>query len=854
MENSHKQDSIDSAIASNIAEIVDKITDRLNRGERPNLDEFAQGDKQLRRALQQIVNTLSLLREPDSACPSNGDQPTSTGQLGDFRILQEIGRGGMGVVYEAEQISIGRRVALKVLPFAAMLDKQQLNRFKNEARAAGTLNHPNIVAVHAVGTERGVHYYAMQLIEGQSLAEVIADRRKASVHRKQGTGDGEQGVSNGEAAGSDHEPHSAVCNPQSAIETRPVAALSTDSESNPQAHYRMVARLGIQAAEALEHAHRNGIVHRDVKPGNLLLDVDDNLYVTDFGLARLEADAGMTMTGDLLGTLPYMSPEQALAKRTIVDHRADVYSLGVTLYELVTLQKPYDGRDRQELLKKIAFEEPRRLRQINRCVSEDLETIIAKAIEKDPADRYASAQGLADDLRRYLNHEPIRARPPTVGDRFAKWSRRNVGILWVITAALAVVAVVCSVGALVLSASYREANRQRDLAHQEARTTRQLLYSADVRMAYDAWNAERLNLVRDLLARHIPNPTEEDLREFSWHYLWNLSHGGKRKLVAHEQDVFSIAYSPDGTTVATASKDGTAKLWNATTWELQHVLAGHESEVTAVRFSPTGEQVATASEDHTVRIWEVATGEELAVLANHTDDVLALDFSPDGALLASGGRDLQVRVWNAKSWKLARTLPAATNDIHSLRFSPDSAILVAGDADGAIHRWGVSDWTALPLMGSELSRPESEEKIFSLDCSPDSNWLAAAGRLGEVHVWKLGRDTPELQSSRHGHNGWIQSVAFSPLGDKVASGGRDGIIKIWNTHRQSDPPITLLGHTARVWSVAWSPDGRRLASAGADGTVIVWDVAHPAYSLTRTVSFPNAIGAAVISPNGQTTV
>ena len=261
----------------------------------------------------------------------------------------------MGVVYEAEQISLGRRVALKVLPFAAMLDKQQLNRFKNEARAAGTLDHPNIVAIHSVGVERGVHYYAMQLIEGQSLAQVVEQLRNSNLPRPLGEGRGEAQVdAASRAAPSDnigcdslksrsargtycrHRPHRS--------HSRHSTLLAPRSQLSPPANTSArIAQLGIQAAEALDHAHQNGILHRDIKPANLLVDDTGKLWITDFGLARIEQDAGMTMTGDLLGTLRYMSPEQALAKRVVVDHRSDIYSLGVTLYELLTLQPAYSA-------------------------------------------------------------------------------------------------------------------------------------------------------------------------------------------------------------------------------------------------------------------------------------------------------------------------------------------------------------------------------------------------------------------------------------------------------------------------------------------------------------------------------
>ncbi len=317
--------------------------------------------------------------------------------LGDFRIIREIGRGGMGIVYEAEQLSLGRTVALKVLPFAASLDEKQLRRFRVEAQAAAQLHHPNIVGVYAVGSDRGVHFYAMQYVEGQPLSAIIHDL--AHVHTETPSLDDDS--------------------------TTPSHVLATERSADSVAYFRSVARLGVQAAEALSYAHSEGVIHRDIKPANLLVNAKKKLWIADFGLARIANDANLTHTRDVLGTARYMSPEQALGQHDRIDHHTDIYSLGVTLYEFLTLEHAFAGGDREELLRRILSEEPRLPSQANPAIPADLETIVLKAISKAPEDRYATAQHLADDLERYLEDRPILAKRPTLWQKLRKFSRRH---------------------------------------------------------------------------------------------------------------------------------------------------------------------------------------------------------------------------------------------------------------------------------------------------------------------------------------------------------------------------------------------------------------------------------------------
>jgi serine/threonine protein kinase len=365
------------------------------------------------------------------------------GQIGEFRLVREIGRGGMGIVYEAHQTSLNRRVALKVLPFAASMDPKQLQRFQNEAQAAAQLHHTNIVPVFGVGAERGVHYYAMQLIEGQSLANVIeemrAHERLRSDEQPRTSGADLKSSDKGEATGpwSPLPPTPLSRGPETVA--RHSASMSTDRSLRRNSFFQRVAQLGLRAAEALDHAHQAGVIHRDIKPANLLVDVRGNIWITDFGLALFQTGAGLTMTGELLGTLRYMSPEQAWARRGEIDHRTDIYSLGVTLYELLTLHPVFEGQDRHELLYKIAHEEPREPRRLDRNIPVELETIVLKAIAKSPSERYATSQDMADDLQRFLEDKPILAKRPTLRERAVKWSRRHRYLVWSAAAVMMVI-------------------------------------------------------------------------------------------------------------------------------------------------------------------------------------------------------------------------------------------------------------------------------------------------------------------------------------------------------------------------------------------------------------------------------
>jgi serine/threonine protein kinase len=448
------------SLESLMAQVADEFLERLNAGEQPSVEEFARRHPQIATFLRQMLPTLLAMRGgPPTEAPA-AEAPAAEavagglgegGRLGDFRILRQVGRGGMGIVYEAVQESLGRRVALKVLPFASALDERQLHRFKTEAQAAGQLHHTSIVPVFFVGSERGVHFYAMQFIDGWPLTAVIDQLRQ-------------QG-----------DPLPAGAGPRTAAATPPRGLLSTLPSSRSPAFFETVARWGERVAEALDHAHRQGVVHRDVKPANLMLDAQGNPWVTDFGLAQVTAETRLTLTGDLLGTLRYMSPEQALGQRDRIDRRTDVYSLGATLYELLTLRPAFDGDDRQQVLRRIAAEEPAPPRRLNRAVPAELETVVLKAMAKAPEERYATAEELAHDLRRFQENRPVLARRPSLWQRTAKWARRHRTLLTV-AAVTALLAQTVTLGVLLgKNAEVGEQKREAEEARDEARTAQKKL-------------------------------------------------------------------------------------------------------------------------------------------------------------------------------------------------------------------------------------------------------------------------------------------------------------------------------------------------------------------------------------------
>jgi WD40 repeat protein/serine/threonine protein kinase len=773
----------------------------LEAGGKPDRREFQARHAEISAALADCLDGLEFIHtaapQLDEATSAADIQPEAP--LGDYRIVREIGRGGMGVVYEAVQISLGRRVALKVLPFAAALDAKQLQRFKNEAQAAAHLHHQNIVPVYAVGCERAVHFYAMQLIEGQTLSKVIADFRLQITP---------QAI-----------PQSAICNLQSAISpTPPPAVISTEQSTRSPAFFRMVASLGVQAAQALEHAHAEGVVHRDIKPANLLVDLRGNLWITDFGLAHCQSQAGLTMSGDLVGTLRYMSPEQALAQRVVLDHRTDIYSVGATFYELLTLEPVFAGGDRQELLRQIAFEEPKAPRRWNKSIPAELETILLKALEKNPDDRYATAQELADDLGRFLRDESIRAKRPSFVQWARKWARRHQPLVWsALAAALAVLFMAVAMLALSNARTHDEQQRTQKALGEKT----ELLWKSYVNQARASRLSRRLGQRFEALA------------------VLAKATALARERNAPAEDLLELR---NETIACLALLDvRVAKEWE-----------GYPAGSTWVDFDGGLERYARVDRSGSVSIRGVAGDENIYRLPGMGPGATC-HFRNDGQFLAVCflGR-LQV-------WKLTGPQPLLVleepNGVHNtVAFLPASQEVVIGHWDGSLSRCDLAsgkraERVRVSLPPLVLAAHPSEKKlaiacdthvqIFDLQAAkvvaefqypkvvppwiawhPDGRSVAAVDGDNAIHLWDVAtrKEIARLQGYKRNNN----AFAFSHAGDVFVSANRDDFLGVWDPRTGEQRFST----EASVVALRFSPDDRLLAG-GIDGSKLrVWEIAR----------------------------
>jgi eukaryotic-like serine/threonine-protein kinase len=936
--------------------LADEFAERYRRGERPSLQEYLDRYPELADEIreyfpalaevEQVKENRREVREP----PSDGPMPPLQ-RMGDYRIIREIGHGGMGVVYEAEQVSLGRHVAVKVLPRQLRQDARTKSRFEREAKAAAKLHHTNIVPVFGVGEHDGLRYYVMQFIQGSGLDEVLEELKRLQpgpngpvsapkftdgestapltnvsttdlarslltggfVLAAEQEGNGPAAASaatvdraSGVAAGKAPpvrtpvaRRHSDTGSLSSSSGMLPGVAAAQQSGKKRPTYWQSVARIGVQVAEALDHAHKHGVLHRDVKPSNLLLDNSGTVWVTDFGLAKVEDQQNLTETGDILGTLRYMPPEAFDGR---ADQRGDIYSLGLTLYELLAMRPAFDDKERNQLIRRVTTEEPPRLDKLNRDIPRDLVTIVHKAIDREMVRRYATAATLAGDLKRFLADEPIQARRVSPTERSWRWCRRNPVVAG-LTVALALAFLAGFAG---VTWKWRDAERQKgiaraaeqsesaqrkfavdqaNLATAEADRSRRLLYASDMSLAQQAWEAGDTGRARALLERQWPQAGQEDLRGFEWRYLWSLCQDGSRQtLRGHSGEVTAVVFSPDGKTLASTGSDRSIRLWDVASrrhvklvgpkvssvafapdgktlalvgggsqavqlWDVAARCEGtampHPVEIEALAFSPDGKLLATCGRDPTVRIWDAATRQQLDTLAGHTGGVKCVAFSPDGTTLASGGTDNTARLWDVAARRAIATLRGHTDWVESLSFSPDGKTLASASDDTTVRLWDTAHGQPVKILRGHKTQ------LTSVAFSPDGKTFATGGGEGTVRMWDS--MTKEVTSLLRGHSAPITAVAFAPDGRSLVSGSRDGTIKVWDIAARPDPNI-LTGHKAWLSSLALSPDGKTLAVSDADeqdNTVKLWDLAsrQPVGIMS---GHKRAVCCVAFAPNGQT--
>lgn len=784
--------------------------------------------------------------EAEGGTPVGADpDATPSWVLGDYRIIREIGRGGMGVVYEARQISLNRSVALKVLPSVSLLSPTQLARFENEARAAASLHHDHIVPIYGVGSESGMRFFAMQYVDGSDVGAIIRESRRLSDRmpnhdtvlaarpdlRTRTRLDNDSDLE-GSFELDDDEIYRGV----QSVHHPFLQQLSETSGSASRERMKSIARLVANAADALDYAHDQGIIHRDVKPSNLLVDMTGKVWLADFGLARIGRAGDLTASNAVMGTLRYMSPEQALGQRGIVDHRSDVYSLGATMYELLTLRPMYTDEDRAVLLRNIGENDAPAPASLNPRIPRDLESIVLKATSREPNDRYNSAGEMAADLKRFLDEKPVLAKRPSPMDRLWKLSRRHRAVTYVTLGFVGLLAMISSASALVLTLQKQqlqqtigELNQARatilqkvddariseDAAREIALVAQNRAYALTMRLAFDADRNNDPFQAKQLLSGVKPEAGEEDIRGLEWAFLQDkLSGAGSSKQLG-EEAVYAIARSPAGDVLAAAGEAGTIWLVDPATLNVVGEFDSGQGEVNGLAFSPDGRVLASSGDDATIRLWDTQLLKPSLTIDTGDDSAYAVFFVAEGRKLVTTGRGAVIRVWDAQTGELCGEFTHHTWKVGTLAVSPDRRLVASADhRDSQIYVWDVESLKVVRHFY------DASNRACAMAFSPDGRTLAAAHRRGQIRAWSLDSNTVSLIGRTIDQ---ALSIAFSADGQEVIATDRQGAVHRWKSADPPQEPADALPPVcrARYWRVredskrrwcGFSADGRTAAS------------------------------------------
>jgi WD40 repeat protein/serine/threonine protein kinase len=805
-------------------------------------------------SLGSVRDQLQSLKDPDveatlshltreAAEQSTIDLPSpglSTSAGGRFRILRPHARGGLGEVFVARDEELHRDVALKQIQERHADNPQSRSRFIMEAEITGGLEHPGIVPVYGLGTYAdGRPFYAMRFIKGDSLKDAI--ERYHSVDGKR--------LDSGERA----------------LEFR-----------------KLLGRF-LDVCNAIAYAHSRGVLHRDLKPGNIMLGQYGETLVVDWGLAkpvgRAEKVEGAestlrppsasgsapTQAGAALGTPAYMSPEQAAGKLDELGPASDVYSLGASLYCLLTGKPPVEEPNLALAVAHVQAGEIRPPRVINPEVPRPLDAVCQKAMSLGPKDRYQSPRDLADDIEHWLADEPVSAYLEPAHERATRWCRRHRAVVTAAVAAVLVAGCVSTVAAIYLKASKerermarREEATARTLAEhkmREAEAAKQRaeraefaakaneasaawrLYVSQIHLAQHEWQNGNASGGRELLSR-LENA---GCRGWEYEYLRSTFGRNQHTLRGHSNHVASAAFTSDGKRIISGSWDKTIKVWDTTSGQVVLTLTGHTAVVRSVALSSDGKHIASASSDKTAKVWDIATGHEVLTLKGHNDQVRGVAFSPDGTRLATCSEDKTVKIWDAVTGTPLITLKGFGWGVHSIAFSPDGKHLASDGGDTTIRIWDTTTGNNIATLRGHRAG------IGGIAYSLDGRRIVSGSYDKSVNLWDA--NTGRSLMTFAGHTNDVESVAFSHDGKTIASGSADCTIKVWDTTSSSEK-LTLKGHSDWVTSVAFDSEDKRITSASYDGTIKIWNASMNQDSLI--LDAPDMeMGRVKFSPDGK---